>query len=180
MRYMMNLKKCPICEMPNDAEATFCEECGHKFDVDLSHLTREEIKHLFFQERNKYSKKLESKLKEERQREFYSLQHLFGYYVVNILAIMGIIMLLNRFGLKIDAFLYSIVNSLKLLNRSFSYFQANYYTIKYGIFIVIFQFFFNMLQLRKIEKKGVLAIFNILVVVGLASFAVSYKLMMKY
>jgi len=175
----MKLKKCPICEMPNDAEACNCEECGHEFNVDLSHLTREEVKALFLKERNKYNYKLQDKLKEERQREFYSLQHLFGYYVVNILAIMGIIMLLNRFGLKVDAFLYSIANSLKLMNRSFSYFQAHFYTIKYALIIIVFQIFFNMLQLRKIDKKIVLAIFNILIVVGLASFAISYKLLLK-
>jgi hypothetical protein len=174
----MNLRKCPICEMPNDADCECCEECGHDFTADLTGLTRDEITAIFQKERFKYQGKLKIKAKEEHQREFYSLQHLFGYYVVNILAIMGIIMLLNRFGYKIDDFFHSIAHALRLTKESAGFFRANYYTIKYGIFIVIFQLFFNMFQLRKIDKKIVLVIFNVLIVIGLASFAISYKLMM--
>jgi hypothetical protein len=175
----MNLKKCPICEMPNDAESFRCEECGHEFDMDLSNLTRDEVTAIFQKERAKYRSTIQEKVKEEHHRELYSIWHLSGYYVINILAIMGIIMLLNRFGFKIDILLHSVAVFFKATLLPLNHFAVRYYTIKYAIAIILFQFFFNMLQLRNVDKKIVLVIFNFLVILGLASFAISYKLMMS-
>ena len=173
----MKLKKCPICDMPNEFEASECSECGHVFASDHGQLDRNEIIELFQKEKSKYKDKLKDKLKYEKQREFFSLKNLMGYYIVNFLSILGLILLVEKFSESIDRVLFCFAESIYLTRLNLFQFQGKYFAIKFGLIIILFQLFYNFLLLKKVDRKYVLVIFNLLIILGLVAFVTSLHIM---
>ena len=170
----MELKKCPICGMPNDKSAKKCTECGHKF---VAYFDEEEKKAAYKKESLLYRKKRKEEKEQYEKRTFASFWHIFGYYILNLILIIVLLKLGKLYSAMIDNF---ITKSLGMLSESGIDVEGvanSLQSIKFILGITIFQLLYNLFLFFRVDIKKILIWYNLLVILGLAIFMVASLLL---
>ncbi|MCD4817782.1 MAG: hypothetical protein K8S23_03720 [Candidatus Cloacimonetes bacterium] len=160
----MELKKCPICGFPNDKSASLCEECDHKF---IEYFDDDEEREVYHKEHVYYEIKKKKEKIDSDKREFSSLVHLFGFFLVNVLIILSLIGIDKKWGTSFDIYLTNAVTKKGFLGFDSAWFIKNLDTIKYISGFTFFQLIYNIILFKHIDSKKVLILFNVFVVLCL-------------
>jgi len=170
----MELKKCPICGFPNDKTASTCEECEHKF---VEYFDEEEEREVFHREQVNYKYKKKEAEIYTKKREFNSLVHLFGFFVLNILCILGLIGADKKWGYILDNCLINVTTRNGFLGFDPTWFVLNLQTIKYITTFTLFQLIFNLLIIKHIDDDKVLIFYNVFVMMCLIVIVIAMRML---